>query len=395
MILAASDSAVTDHPSISGWKSPISGRTLVAESAFCLSDGAGERWPVVEGIPYLRAGSRDRAQQVLVALQCGDANAALCLLLAENDAWWDEPPPSDDDLHHLLRERSRLTLREAMALLGYGRVGDYFAYRWSDPTYVAGLALMDAHWNSPTTAFELACGIGHYLRELDRVGVATIGADVVFSKLWVARNWVVGPRPILVCFDAEHDWPIAPRVDLALCHDAFYFFRNKAAIASRLRSSATNGRLAIAHVHNAAANNHSGAASINLPDLLALFPDAVVYDDAELTLAGSEVRMPVAGNALEKVAAFSLVSDGHPIKTMPPARRAAGPLSQPAQGTMLRRNPLCAGESIAWPSPRYAQEYANFVTWRCAVDLPDRARMSQEYERAAACRELLDLPERW
>ena len=152
--------------------SPISGRPLHLQQPHALSDGAGERWPVMEGIAYLRAGSRERAAAVLARLDGGDPEGALALLLAENDRWWNEPPPPEGDLRALVREADGLTLREAMARLGWGRVADYFAHRWSDPTFLAGLALVDAHWSAPRTAFELCCGVGHHLRALQGAGVA-------------------------------------------------------------------------------------------------------------------------------------------------------------------------------------------------------------------------------
>ena len=49
----------------------------------------------MEGIAYLRAGSRDRAEAALARLDRGDHDGALALLLAENDGWWDEPPPPE------------------------------------------------------------------------------------------------------------------------------------------------------------------------------------------------------------------------------------------------------------------------------------------------------------
>ncbi|MBE7218642.1 MAG: methyltransferase type 11, partial [Caulobacteraceae bacterium] len=166
-------------------RSPVSGQPLAPEGPHALSDGAGERWPVVDGVPYLRAGSRALADAALERLDGGDREGALALLLAENDAWWDEPPPPEAALRAVVREADALSLREVMRRLGWGRVGDYFAHRWTDPTFVAGLALTDAHWTAPSTAFELACGVGGHLRALAAAGVRVAGGDVVFAKLWV------------------------------------------------------------------------------------------------------------------------------------------------------------------------------------------------------------------
>lgn len=171
------------------WVSPVTDRPLAADTPHSLTDGE-TRWPVVDGIPFLRVGREALAAEALVALDRHDAEEALVLLLADQDDWWTGPTPAPEDLRRLVRERNTLTLREAMALLAWGPVADYFAHRWSDPTYLAGLALLEAHRNAPQTAFELACGIGHYARELTRGGAACLGADVVFAKCWMAKHWV-------------------------------------------------------------------------------------------------------------------------------------------------------------------------------------------------------------
>lgn len=214
---------------------PRSGAPLRPDTPHSLSDGA-RRWPVADGIPFLRAGREDLAHATLARLDAGDREGALALLLADQDDWWRGPAVDPDALRDLVREQARLSLREAMRRLAWGPVADYFAHRWSDPTFLSGLALQQAHWNTPRTAFELACGIGHHLRELSRCDVAVSGGDVVFAKLWIARHWVV-PKATLVCFDAAHPWPVAPsRQDLVACHDAFYFLGPKAAILGQLRA---------------------------------------------------------------------------------------------------------------------------------------------------------------
>ena len=285
------------------YRSPTNGCPLHFDSAHSLADGTGGRWPVIDGIPYLRVGSEVSAAAALQRLDDGDPTGALLLLLAENDSWWTEPPPPPEDLAKLVAQRETLNLREAMRLLGWGRVGDYFAHRWSDPTYVAGLTLLNAHWVSPNRAFELACGIGHYLRALSLVGVATIGADVVFAKLWVARHWVA-PQAHLVCFDANHAWPIEVKTDLAFCHDAFYFLTRKKAVAKLLRKVAPV--IALAHIHNANYSNLSAAQGMEFDELRAMFPEAIFYNDEELTRAGAAGDVPATGTSGE-TEAFGVV----------------------------------------------------------------------------------------
>ena len=383
---------------MSALRSPISGRPLHVEGPHALGDGAGERWPVIEGIAYLRAGSRARATTALELLDAGDPAGALALLLAENDGWWDEPPPPDAELRRLVADADGSeppTLREAMARLGWGRVGVYFAHRWSDPTFVAGLALTDAHWTAPRTAFELCCGIGQHLRALQAAGVAVTGGDVVFAKLWIARRWVLGADAELVCFDADiAPWPVQGVFDLTACHDAFYFLQDKAGVASRLRALSATGALVVSHVHNRDWPNLSGGAALTAGELSALFPNALSYDDQELTLAGAERRTPQPQGwaTLGDVEAFSLAAGtAEAIDPKP----ADGPLSRPPLGAQLVINPLLTQDGVAWPSERYREEYAPRVTYGLHPRPPARAEMCAVLADAAARRDLLHLPERW
>ena len=374
--------------------SPTTGRPLRPDGPATLSDGR-ERWPVMDGIPYLRTGRDELVREVVARLDRGEADAALACLLRDQDDWWDGPTPGSEDVLRLIRERDALSLREAMARLSFGRVGDYFAHRWSDPTYLAGLALLDAHWSEPTSAFELACGIGHYLRDLEALGVRVTGSDVVFSKLWLARHWVVGPSAELICFDASSAWPLSKRrFDLVLCQDAFYFLEPKPEIAAHLRALAA-GPLAIGHIHNSEAENLSAGRGMDAAGIDALFPGARIYDDDELTRAAGDGRPPSDKRAadLRRVEAFSLVdgAEGSP-------RPADGPLCRPQTRTGMRRNPLYRGSAgdaatITWPSERYGQEYADRATFPLRTELPEYpSTWSPEQARR---REVVSLPTRW
>ena len=369
--------------------SPVSGAPLREDSAHSLCEPDGRRWPVVDGIPFLRTGRDDLARETLQRLDRGDETGALAELLRDADDWWNEPPPDRAALRELVADRDRLSLREAMAALGFGRVGDYFAHRWTDPTFLAGLGLLQAHWNAPASAFELACGIGHYLRVFQDQGVAVTGGDVVWAKLWIARHFVVGPAAKLVCFDAAAPWPTAgTRFDLVLCQDAFYFLEPKPAILAKLRAACVpGGALLVGHVHNREAANHSAGAALTAAEADALFPDAAAYDDAELTRAVAEGRTPHARSlaGLRAVEAFALAE----------APEAAAPvsLSPSAASPRLRRNPLYrqTGDrwKVAWPSPRYQAEYADLATFppedASAGPTPDNVRR----------RVFVELPERW
>ncbi len=396
--------------------SPISGALLSPDGPHVLRDADGRRWPVLDGIPYLRTGREALVEQALERLDAGDRAGALVTLLADQDDWWTGPAPDPADLARLVVDADRLTLRDAMGLLGFGRVGDYFAHRWSDPTYLAGLALIEAHRALETrSAFELACGIGHYGREFLSRGISYTGVDVVFAKLWLARHWVAGPEAQFVCFDAAAPWPLAEETfDLVLCQDAFYFLEPKDEILGRLRGlTSSAGRLLVGHIHNREAENYSAGRAVTAAQLGTLFPDAMAYDDAELTraLIEADVPMPSKLDDLRHVDAFAVASSGAP-------RRLHAGFAIPPETAPLRVNPLYrvtgveqdsvvasleetvqekAGQSpaalrISFPSELYAAEYGPLATYpEWFVEPTNQASRAT----AIRCRALVDLPERW
>lgn len=371
--------------------SPTNGRELLPDGPHALTDGAGTRWPVVDGIPFLRAGREALAAAALECLDAGDRAGALALLLADADPWWDEPPPPEAELRRVVEDAGSLSLREAMARLGWGRVGDYFAHRWTDPTYLAGLALVEAHLGEANSAFELGGGIGHYAAALADAGLAVTMSDIVFGKLWVARHWVVPRQVELVCFDAALIWPVRERFDLVLCQDAFYFLEPKAEIAGHLREAAADVLL-VGHVHNRDWPNYSAGAAVTAGELAALFPGARWYDDAELTRAAVEARAPCGQppSELSDAEAFAVVlGGGEP-------RPVAGRLGTPGEGARLRRNPLYdAAGNRRWPSERYGAEYGPRATYPEATAAPATATLTADTLPALRRRELVHLPERW
>ena len=387
--------------------SPETGHALEPEGKLVLRDAkTGARWPVVDGIPYLRTNRAELIGEALAQIDAGDTDAALCLLLADQDDWWNGPPADPVSVRDLVKRRKDASLREAVQKLGWGRVGDYFVNRWTDPTYLAGLTLLEAHWNEPACAFELACGIGHYLRDMRLRGVKVAGADVVFAKLWLARHWVVGETAQLFCFDATSPhWPIAGApVDLVVCNDAFYFLDDKPAILECLRKTAgEDGWLALSHIHNSDCPGFSAGRAVSARDIEELFPDGLVYDDAELTRALVEARAPNPRDPgeLKACEAFSLVAG----PGMRPAPRAVlDGITLPREGAALRLNPLFKPDgngayAIEWPSERYEQEYAGRVTYPLHSDGPKTLEWRGGVEAPVADRvrrrEFVELPERW
>ena len=374
---------------------PLSGRPLEARQPGVLA-AADEAWPVIEGIPFLRADGIEMARAAVDLIEAGDIIAATALLLTDQDPYAPDPPPSVDACARLVRDET-CTLRDAMQRLAFGRVADYFAHRWTDPTYLSGLALLGETGTGETDrpVLELACGIGHFLRAASLAGVATAGADIVFAKLWLARRFVC-PDARLVCFDAATAWPLGEDAYAAVfCHDAFYFLPDKPAIAARMRRAVgEQGSIAIGHAHNAAADNHSAGAPLTVAAYAALFPGARLFDDRELTRAFVEACPPEASpvSALADVPAVSLLCGGRTATGARFGTEAAGP---------LRLNPLYRRDGdaarIVWPSPRYEQEYAALATYPMRWDGPDRIEPDRTDATQALIRQRIyvDLPPRW
>jgi SAM-dependent methyltransferase len=382
--------------------SPTSGRPLVHARPHTLRDDRGERWPVVAGIPYLRAGRARLVASLLACLDAGDLDAALLLALGDQDDWDPTPPPDDDACADAV---AAPTLRSAMAALGFGPVGDYFAYRWSDPTFLSGLGLLDAALAGASRVFELGCGIGHFLRELEARGVTAAGGDVVFAKLWLARRFVV-PSAELVCFDAGRQFPLAAdSADACLCHDVVHYLPNVAHAIAELRR--VGGRVLIGHAHNAEVDNLSPGAPLDVAGYAALAPDATFYDDAAVGRAALDGSAPSAADPqhLRAAAAIAFIT---------PATSAtasgADRFTLPAPGARLRLNPLLhprpgdpAPMVVRWPSARYEREYAELSAHlrnpppvpRAWLKSGVRAGEDQRADALARQRVLLDLPDAW
>jgi len=385
--------------------SPVCGLPLQASGPFRLVCD-GEVWPVIEGIPFLRADRIDMARDAVGRIEAGDILGATALLLTDQDGYAPDPPPPIEDCAGLVRDVASLTFRMAMQRLAFGRVADYFAHRWSDPTYISGLALFaetgDLAPHGPV--LELASGTGHFLRAFALAGIEAAGADLVFAKLWLARRFIC-PQARLTCFDASAPWPFAAGMFATLfCHDAFYFLPDKPEIAVRMRRVVRKGgSIAIGHAHNASVDNHSKGDPLTVDGYAALLPGARLFDDRELTLAFAEARPPRAAEAatLASVPALSMVwHDGGRPGAAQPTRHGFG---TEAAGTQLRRNPLYEPQDgaeaarIAWPSPRYQQEYAGLATYPDAWSGPAHIAADDRAETLALLRRriYLDLPARW
>lgn len=370
--------------------------TLVQGDTVRLDDD-GRAWPVVDGVPFLRVGREDLRRAALAALHVGDTTQALALLLRDADDWWDEEPPTVEQAQTAARTA---TLRDAMAGLRLGRVGDYFAYRWSDPVFVAGLALLRRAW-SPTHPFlEVAAGTGSLVRELALHGAVDLTvSDVVLAKLWLSRRFVMPetqfPDVHFLCFDAGAAWPVTPGPDrVVICHDALYFLPDPATAAATMRALAgSSGSVVVGGIPNGLLPAVGGGHRLRPQDLADLLPGAELFADPELVVESIEgvTARPRTPSELTASPTVSAVWRG------PDAVVAERPpdLAVPPTGRPLRLNPLYGADGVLrWPSERYARDYADRSPY-LPPTAPSAQALAADREGWARRRVLLDLPDAW
>ena len=368
--------------------SPHNGNPLIQSAPNLLSDGE-LLWPVMNGIAYLRPKHSVREAAVAL-LQQDQPQEALVVLLQDQDPFAPLPPPDADTLRELLNDPT-INLRAALQMLNYGPVADYFAYRWATPTFLSGLALLQLTVQAQRPVVEIACGMGHFLRTLEANGITTVGVDLVFSKLWLARRYL-DVQGTLVCGDT-HALPLrSQQPSTVFCHDAFYFFEDKEAVLTGLRTLAAGGSLALGHVHTDAID-HGVAGTLRSAEAYSQMADAGAsfYNDQQLTTAWLTQQMPPAQtpNELNQAEAIAWIEG----KINP----QLFPLDRPASS--LSRNPLLGPDgTMQWPTERFRNEYEADSGYLHEADpLQDDWKTLDAKEQAHLFknRVLLDLPPAW
>ena len=375
-----SDSAVSapaqnsDHPS---FLSPYTGEPLLRQGEYLYSDGH-RLYPFVDEILFLRKNERLRTAAV-AALQAHDVDRARTMLLRSQDRFAPVGPPSRRAIHRLLNDRT-LNLRQAMDLLNYGPVADYFAYRWGMPTHLSGLSLLRHGVHADRPVVEIACGIGHYLRTLETNGIRTVGVDIVFSKLWLAR-WFMDVQGPLVCGDIEDSALVRMSGPTTVfCHDAYYFFEHKKEALDHMRQIAQSGNVLLGHVHTNAVDH--GVAGF--PESAEAYrkrasQTAIFVDDNDLVDQWLH-QQPIVQQSRNPDTAPAL---GWLEGNLPEQ-----PFAMNRHSGSLRPHPLLRNGRPQWPSEGFQKEYeadAAYFSATAPATEQDRFRFGH----------LVDLPERW
>ena len=350
-------------------------------------------YPVVAGIPYLRADEAGR--RALEALGNGDDLGALVGLLA---AELPDPEPVSELL------AGDHTFREALAVLVRGPEADYLLYRFSDPVYRACAHLFGAVAAADRPrgpVLDFGGGAGHLTRGLSAlVDDEVVLADVSFRKLWLATRFVA-PTVTAVCCDGNQMLPFASgRFALVVSADAFHYVWARQLLATELRRvSANDGVLVLGHLHNRLVDNWSAGMPLP-PDgyRRLLGPDVrLLREDLLLEAALVDGPVDVRGASDDELAgapALAAVAARWPL----PDRLAPAP---PRETSRLTVNPLYRpssqgrGWTLVPPTALYADEYPDIYRYLPGeVFLPDAADVADVQQLRRSC-VLIDLPDRY
>jgi len=364
-------------------------------------------FPIVAGIPAMIAD--DITKDAMHALEAGRHEEAFFALLGLDEVRAGE--------FRVLLSRDDVTYRDAIAILSPDAEGTYFAYRFSDPTYVMVEALLRAiaqePWIVAGRVLDLCGGTGHLTRVLAGLRAAdpVVLADVYFWKLWLARRFT-SPDCAPVCCDANNPLPF-PRetFSLVMLLDAFpYIWQRRLLAEEMMRLAGPDGTLVLPHLHSALGENFAAgmaltpAAYLNLfephhPQLFSderLFADVVEHRKVDLTRAASPADL---GTEPSLTLIASRRADLFRKYEVPDPQHVAGE---------LRVNPLyrvdrCGDSStltLTFPSPEYEEEFG-----ACKEYLPatvtlsgdvtgviDPSRVGPSFDELRRRRVLIDMP---
>ena len=331
-------------------RSPHSGKLVVRLSEHLFTDGTLV-YPFIDHILYLRNKPefRDSAVEFIYQNKIEEARA---LLLRDQDAFSINSAPPVAEIIKQLKKPAR-SLSDMMQFLNYGGVADYFSARWSSPTFVAGLALLQNILEKERIHVEIACGIGQFLKIAENNGIQTIGIDVVFSKLWLAHK-CLGINGILICADITEKYGYEVLAPVSIhCQDALYFLEEKKQVLHTLRNFSEDTHIGIGHCHTDQECQYSNGFPLSLKEYKTVAEEkAKWFTDQTLIQAWLHDTLLTHSDTAETLAKAKAVSWIEGTTT-----DALFELRPPEE---IRINPLIDSNNLSkihWPSDSYKQEY--------------------------------------
>ena len=181
-------------------------------------------FPVIDGIPVMHLQTNaTTAKEFVENKQPAAARRAMFGL---------EDDPATAERVDALIASPDATYRTIVEAFGEHLEGGYFLYRFADPTFIVGHALVRAVAGTVLRgggrAIDVCGGSGHLTRSLmDLTSAPPVLADLYFAKVWLARRFTApGCEP--VCCDGNSPMPFARGAfRYAMCSDAFMYIWTK------------------------------------------------------------------------------------------------------------------------------------------------------------------------
>src|SRR3954470_19307908 len=317
-------------------------------------------FPIVEGIPVLIAS--DTARRAMHLLEAGKGDEALHVLLALEGE-------RVDRFRRFIADPAAMTYREGLNILSLDAEAEYFVYRFSDPTFRVGRAVVQAcgpMMGREGRYIDVCGGSGHLTRSLISDQPAVL-ADVFFWKLWLARHFVA-PDCEPICCDANNPLPFARNTfSMVVLSDAFPYLWHKRLVADEMmRLAARGGVVVMPHLHSSLGWNWTAGMPLTpaaYRDLLEpmhpkLFRDSALLDqvlEGYVDLASSVPPDALGGEPAVVIVASrdERVFRKVPLPSLPPAPDTI--IVNP-----LYRIDVRGGESVlalTFPTDEYAQEF--------------------------------------
>ncbi|HVR34645.1 MAG TPA: class I SAM-dependent methyltransferase [Methylomirabilota bacterium] len=368
-------------------------------------------YPVVAGIPYLRAGRVARAALELV--DAGKVEEALFALLGLEGARWER-------FEALRGGGGQCSFRQVLEIFSPNPEGVCFLHRFSDPTFLVSDALAralgaDARCTR-SRLLDLCGGVGHLTRTL--CGLSSGGevwlADIEFWKLWLARQFIA-PQCHAVCCDAAQPLPFARGgFSLVVCADALhYVWPRRLAVSEMTRLAGREGVVAVTGTHNALCENASAGLPLKPEAWRALFEEVPARLFAEsvvldAVLGGGPIplgREFTDGELAAEPAIIAIASGLEGLfRDRVPSESAEAPCHA-VLNPLYRREESDLGNEwkLEYPSAAYAEEFAGcrrYLPERLALtegqlrDL-ERGEVTEATRELAGRRVVLDLPENY
>jgi uncharacterized protein YbaR (Trm112 family) len=350
-------------------------------------------FPVVDGIPVMHLQPAAIAAREFI--EQGRPDRARRAMLGLDDE-------AEAERFEALAVSGTATYRSIVEALGEHIEGGYFLYRFADPTYVVGHAVVRAVAGTVLRgggrAIDICGGSGHLTRALmDLSTPAPVLADLYFAKIWLASRFTA-PGCEAICCDGNSPMPFARGTfRFAMCSDAFmYIWTKRQFVLDMLRlidQGDVRSAALISHTHNQCTWSPSHGQPLTPGGYRQLFEtlEPRLFGESGLfaeVVAGGPLDLSRLDDepTLEAAPALTIIASRqpgvfaqHPLET-PPARAAGEFRLNPLYvetGSLATADPLRF--RLRFPSDDYEQEYG-----ACRQYLPEEVTIGRRAFAAIA-----------